>query len=327
MLRLAGISNVREDLGRFLDTRDVRTFLKKTGMDGFELLLYGTDNADILPKESICGVHLNYYPSWVPFWLGDEERLVEEFGSIDAAKEAIGAENKTEFVTHYRQQMKFAESRGAKYVVFHVSQSALQETVSYRFHYTDEQVVDTALDVINAVLEGRDRGLLFLTENLWWPGFSFTSPDITARLMNGIRYKNKGIMLDIGHLMHTNRNLAVYGDALRYIEAMLDVHADLCRYIKGVHLHQTFSGEHVEKMLSRNILLEGDYTQRLMVSFAQIMQIDAHEPFLHPGIARLIQRIAPDYLVYEFMTMNRDQHEKSLLLQNEFLGEKENRLV
>jgi hypothetical protein len=69
----------------------------------------------------------------------------------------------------------------------------------------------------------------------------------------------------------------------------------------------------------KNIRLSGDYSRRLMQIYEEIMQIDAHQPFLHAGIARLINRIAPEYLVYEFITLSRDQHERFLMQQNEFL--------
>ena len=319
MLRLANISNVREDLERFLDARDVRAFLQKTNMDGFELLLHGSGSTAILPRGTVCGVHLDYHPSWIPFWLGDEKRQRDNFGSLEAASLVMGAKSKEEFIANYRRQLDLAETHGALYAVFHVSESSLQETVSYRFHYTDEEVIDAALEVINAIFDGSRRSILFLTENLWWPGFSFSSPLMTARLIQGIQYKNKGIMLDIGHLMHTNLAVASYDDALTYIESMLDRHAELCRHIKGVHLHQTFSGPRVQEMVLKNIRLSGDYSRRLMQIYEEIMQIDAHQPFLHAGIARLINRIAPEYLVYEFITLSRDQHERFLMQQNEFL--------
>ena len=64
------------------------------------------------------------------------------------------------------------------------------------------------MEVINTILAGRDWPFAFLVENQWWPGFTFTEPEDTARLLDGIRCPKKGIMLDTGHLMNANTALS-----------------------------------------------------------------------------------------------------------------------
>lgn len=80
-------------------------------------------------------------------------------------------------------------------------------------------------------------------ENLWWPGFTFTSPQMTQKLMDGIHYEKKGIMLDTGHLLHTNLDLRNQREGIAYIQKQLEEHGELCSWIKGIHLNQSLTGK------------------------------------------------------------------------------------
>ena len=323
MLTLANLSNADSDLQRFADAQDVRTFLSHTGMDGFELLLYEKLDALLIPNDTVKGIHLGYFPSWLAFWRGDADWLTTEFGSLKEAYKYYDAENRQGMLDNLRKQLDFAAKVQAKYVVFHVAEVSLQETVDYRFHFTDEEVIDSAAELINELLEGRHDSFDFLVENLWWPGFRFTSPALTQRLMEQIIAPNKGIMLDTGHLLHTNQSLRSLEDACDYINQMMDAHGELCRYIRGVHLHQSLSGEYAQAMIRKGIRLKGTYMERLMASYQHIMHIDTHRPFLSPGIRGVIEKINPEYLVYELITTSREDHETCLVQQHAIFHQKE----
>jgi hypothetical protein len=219
-------------------------------------------------------------------------------------------------VNRYRAQLDFAQSLNAEYVVYHVSDVSIAESVSYMFRHKNREVIDAALELINMILDGGHYSFKFLVENLWWPGFTMTFPDMTRYLLNGIDYQNKGIMLDIGHLLHTNIALASEEDGLKYINTMLDAHIALCDRIKGVHLHQSLSGTYVRSLIGNPPRLEGSYSDRLGRIYEHIYAIDAHRPFLSKGIGQLIKRINPEYLTYEFMTQNRTEHETNIRKQN-----------
>lgn len=319
MKTLANLSNAESDWARFSDAEDALSFLGKTHMDGFELLLYEDALPAALPESSVVGIHLGYQPSWMPFWKNDHALLESDFGSVSAACQAFGCESKEQWIRLYRHQLDMAARLKAEYVVLHVSEASPQETVSYHFRYSDQDVIDSAAEMIAMMLEGRDDPFCFLVENLWWPGFTFTAPKLTQRLMDQIPVERKGIMLDIGHLMHTNRALATLPEAVRYIGSMVDSHGGLARFIRGVHLHQTLSGRYVEKMLKEKIRLTGTGFEKLMAAYRHVMAIDAHRPFLDASLRPLISKIAPDYLVYEFITESREQHEDWLLKQHQIL--------
>lgn len=319
MKTLANLSNAESDWARFSDAEDALSFLRNTHMDGFELLLYEDTLPAALPKGSTIGIHLGYQPSWMPFWKNDIARLTEDFGFLSAAHAAFGCECKEQWIDMYRRQLDIAARLQAEYVVFHVSEASPQETVSYRFRYSDEEVIDSAAEMISTILKGRSDPFYFLVENLWWPGFSFTDPVFTGKLIEQIPCRRKGIMLDIGHLMHTDRSLSCLPDAARYIDAMIDAHGELSKHIHGVHLHQSLSGQYVENMLRENIRLTGTGFDKLMEAYRHVMAIDTHRPFLDASIIPVLQKIAPQFLVYEFITESRAQHEDWLLKQRQTL--------
>ncbi len=83
-------------------------------------------------------------------------------------------------------------------------------------------------------------------------------------------------MLDIGHLLHTNTALRSQEEAVDYVHRILDVHKELCGYIKGVHLHQSLSGKYVRELIQNPPRLEGTYYERLAGIYSHIFSIDTH---------------------------------------------------
>ena len=92
-------------------------------------------------------------------------------------------------------------------MVFHVAEVTLRESYTYRYKYTNRQVIDAAIEVINTLMSERDYSFDFLVENLWFSGLTMKEPANTRRLIEGIEYEKKGIMLDVGHYMNTNTRL------------------------------------------------------------------------------------------------------------------------
>ncbi len=293
----------------------MRHFCRRHGLSGLELLPYGGLGGGTIPPELIRGVHLTYHNCWVDYWNGNAAGVEAEYDDMETADRLFGG-GRQAIIDRYRAQLEFAKSVGAEYVVFHVSDVSLQEAVSYRFLHSDEEVIKASLELINAVLGKRRYPFCFFVENLWWPGFNMTSPDMTRLLLDGIDYENKGIMLDTGHLLHTNTALKTEEEAVGYVHEVLDAHGDLLAYIKGVHLHQSLSGDYVRKLIQEPPKLEGAYYERLAAVYGHVFSIDTHKPFTGRGLRGLIERIKPAYLTHEFLTDNRGEHERYLSLQN-----------
>jgi len=158
-----------------------------------------------------------------------------------------------------------------------------------------------------------------LMENLWQPGLTFLRPEMTQRLMDGVKYPNKGIMLDTGHLLHTNLKLRTQGEGLAYIHSLLDMHGDLCRYIRGMHLNQSLTGEYMEQTMLNPPDLSGSYADRIGKMFWHAFAVDKHLPFTCEGIDALVERVSPEYLTFEFITADSTQHRQYLDAQRHAL--------
>ena len=190
---------------------DLRAELSRLGCDGLEGVWGGEDFPPDLPAELVVGYHLTFYPDWLDFYRDDRPALIRKFGSLDTARRFYGGLGPETLLEQYRQDLDRAAALGAEYVVFHVSDVSLEEGYTYQWLHSSAEVIDGAVEVINTILAGRDWPFAFLVENQWWPGFTFTEPEDTARLLDGIRCPKKGIMLDTGHLMNANTALSTPG--------------------------------------------------------------------------------------------------------------------
>ena len=263
---------------------------------------------------------MHFFPFWMDFWKGNEERLFKEFDTTENWERYYGGSTKDAVVRRYKEDLKYAHLYGAEYVVFHVSEASIEESFTWNYHYSDEKVVDATAELLNEIFADEDGSIALLLENLWQPGLKFTRPEITERLLDQILYPNKGIMLDTGHLLHTNTSLKTQEEGIAYIHQMLDVHGELCKYIRGVHLNQSLTGDYCEETKKNPPKMEPTYYGRYNQMFFHAFAVDKHEPFTGVGIKELIERIAPEYVTFEFITADNAQHREYLQQQLKALG-------
>ena len=280
---------------------DLEEACRSCGCDGLEVVWGGEELPCTVPQALHVGYHLTFYPDWLDFWRGDRAALTEKFGSEEVWRSFYGGpEGRETLLRLYREDLDRAVTWGARYVVFHVSDVSVEEGFTYHWRHTHEEVIDAAAEVINLLLGDRAWPFDFLVENQWWLGFTFTEPELTRRLLDGIRAERKGIMLDIGHLMNCDTSLRTLEEGADYVHRMLDRHGGLCRYIRGIHLHCSLSGEYVRAhtgFLPPGLPL--DYLKRYGFGYRHILRIDTHQPWTSPAICEVVERIGPDYLVHE----------------------------
>ena len=295
----------------------VQAALKNLNIDGIEAIWGGAwDEMTPPPADIPCGYHLTFWPDWLDFYRDDTAALIRKFGSLDAAYAFYGGRGGEHLIRDYKADLERSIALGAKYVVFHVSDVSLEEGYTYQWEHTHEEVIDAAVECINTILEDVEPTFDFLVENQWWPGFTFTDPVLTARLLDGIAYPRKGILLDTGHLMNCNTEISSEEDGIRYIHAMLDLHGDLSHAIKGIHLHQSVSGAYVRLQGGKLPVWESDdYGARFGQSYGHILQIDRHQPWTDPGVAALIERICPLYLTHELSGSSFEEKYQAIAVQ------------
>ena len=310
-----------EDLDRFASSEELEALLR--GFDGVELMYYGEDERKIIPPEKIVGFHMSNHNYWVDFWRRDEKALRREFDDLETCAASFGGTLEPQrLVEEFRRDFALAKRFGAQYAVWHVSDAGIMESFTRRYRHTDEEVIDAACEVINQALAGEeDTSVALLLENLWLPGLRFTRPEMTARLLEGVEYPNKGIMLDTGHLLHNELDLKDQAEGVDYINRLLDEHGELVKAVQGVHLNQSITGDYARSVMENPPELGATYRERSWKMFSHAYALDRHQPFTAPGVRELIlERIAPEYCTFEFITDDNTQHAEFLRQQREALG-------
>jgi sugar phosphate isomerase/epimerase len=326
MKLLTNMTTSIHDLPRYQDNRDLKQFYRELGLDGLELLEGGKDERGVVAADDVVGFHLRFFNDWLGFWRGDWEAVLREYGGEETARQVFGGLSREALVESYRKNLETARRYSPEYAVFHVSNVSLQQCITREKTYTDEEVIEGVIELINQIFdadfdpffaEGRPLTLLF--ENLWWSGLTLTRPEITRRLLEGVRYPHTGIMLDTGHLLNTNTALRSLDAGADYINHILDRYDEL-RIFKGVHLHQSLSGEYVERILREPLVLaEGTYFDKVIALHRHIISIDNHKPWKSERIGTFLKRINPEYLVLELVSSNLDEHGGSIREQRTYL--------
>lgn len=302
------------DLDRFESRAALERLLD--GFDGVELMCFEDDARGILPPGRVTGLHMNCLTYWLDFWRGDLDACARELGSVENVRAVYGGDTREALLARYRRDLENAKKYGAQYVVFHIADAGIEETLTGRSRHSDEEVIDASCELLNTLFDGMTDGPALLMENLWHAGLKMTRPELTARLLEGVRYENRGIMLDTGHLMHTEPGLKNQSQALEYIHAQLDRHGALCRHIRGVHLNQSLTGGYMRRVAKNPPPLAPDWAGRSYQLFEYIFRVDQHKPFTCAGVRELIERIAPEYLTFEFISNDLSQHRRMLRRQS-----------
>lgn len=315
MIRTFNFANIDDELAHFDSESDMRQFAKQHGCDGIELQVFQEMEGTYLTPDLVQGIHLSFYNCWMDFWTGNKAGLIEEYGTAATAQKYYGGTNGSAILEKFQKELDAAQACGVKYVVFHVSEVTIAQCYHHQFAYKDEEVVDAACEIINQLLKDRHYTFDFLMENLWWPGLNFMQPQITKRLLDGVQYEKKGLMLDTGHLMNTNPNLRTEEEAVAYIHKVLDTHEELLPWIKGMHLNASLSGAYVQEQLLREVELKPDYWEKRMQAFEHIFCLDEHKPFCNRGRQSIVDRVEPQYLTHELITRSREELSEFLNLQ------------
>lgn len=313
MKKMINMTVFSHDMDRFETQDSLKDFYRSRGLDGLELqVLWNEHLPEKIPREDVVGVHLRMFPYWLDFWQHDQKALLNEFDKPENWEVYYEGKDPSCILNRLEKELDIAQALNAEYVVFHVSDCRFTETYHNAFHYSDEAVIDASCEIINTLLDGKNYTFKFLVENLWWPGLTLTRPKMTERLLKGIHTGQKGIMFDTGHLLHTNLELKTEKEGVDYINQMLDAHGALCDYIDGMHLQQSLTGAYVKKIMQNPPDLKEDFWDRFWQCSEHIFNIDAHLPFVHPEVNKLVQRISSEYLTLEFISSDTAEHGRKL---------------
>ena len=318
-------------LDQFKDSKDIQDYYEQGGLNGLEVILVEDIGRDKILPEMVNGVHLFFHLFWMDFWLRDFDRLDREFDSRDQWIQFYGGIDREAYLDCFRKDLAYAEEIGAKYVVFHVSEVTLRESFTYQYKYTDQEVIDAAIEIINILMSERNYSFDFLMENLWFSGLTMKDPAITRRLIEGIKDEKKGIMLDVGHFMNTNPLLRTPDQAVEHIHCMLDDHEKagfpITDWVKGIHLQMSLGGAYTMKQKEdwesgkKRLDFDGlSFWDLHRLAYEHADRMDQHLPFLGEGVRDLIERIGPDYITFEFNQKSKEEYRQFIIEQGKLLG-------
>jgi len=320
---LVNISNTDYDLDKF-DNKwgNVQSFLAEHSLDGLELILHQEDYLDEMPENMAKGLHLKYFPTWLEFYKEKKDKLKDVYGDADAIIKCFGGLEAECLVETYKKEYLNAKKLKVKYMVYHVAHVTTEHAFNMKFDYDDDEVLDATAEIINKAFDD-DSDIMLLFENLWWPGMNLLSRDKTKRFLDKIQYKNKGIMLDLSHLLITKPGLRDLNEGTDYIIERLAALGDLKDYIKGIHVNSALPDDyllmdHTEKY--QDMIAEADPLQRYFKTIGHIRNLDWHVPYDHHGIREIIDYIGPDYIVYEVLAKDLDELNHFMKVQNEAVG-------
>lgn len=311
MLQLVNISSYTSDIELIHNNPLIlKNFLKEHDVDGVELMFLDQWDEVLYPKDILKGVHLRFWPTWLDFWRGNNNELLKQFGSEENIVACYGGLTREAWLSAYRKNIQTAVKTGAHYLVFHVSHARIQELFSWQFSASDSEVIEATIELVNELADEIPSNMALLFENLWWPGLTLKNPTLVARLLEGVKHSNIGIMLDVGHLMNTNQELKTEAEGIDYILSVLHSLGEYSRFVRGIHLHKSLSGEYMK---------QGSWGKNEKYDMGEIMhhvlEIDQHQPFATSEVQRLIQYVKPEFLVHEFMYSSIEEWSQKIKVQ------------
>ena len=294
--------------------KDMQYFSEKYGFDAFELIkFFDGDNSSL--KKYIKGYHMRFFPSWMELYLEDFNSLYEELKDEKYFKSLCGGHSKKELIEYYKKELKIAQELEVEYVVFHACNVKVTEAMTYDFKYSDNEVLTAVISIINDIFEDGEYNFTLLFENLWWSGLKLTNKEEIEYLLNGVKYKNVGFILDTGHMINNNRDIKNSKEGIEYIKKNLENIGEYKNLIYGMHLNYSLSGEYVNRAIKENRKKNLDIEEIMSNVYQHVGSIDYHDPFEDKEILDIIRSLPLKYLVFELIGNTQEELEEKIQRQ------------
>ena len=294
--------------------KDMQYFSEKYGFDGYELIkFFDGDNSSL--KKYIKGYHMRFFPSWMELYLEDFNSLYDELKDEKYFKSLCGGHSKKELIEYYKRELKIAKELEVEYVVFHACNVKVTEAMTYDFKYSDKKVLDAVISIINEIFEDGEYDFKLLFENLWWSGLRLTNKEEIEYLLNGVKYKNVGFILDTGHMINNNRDIKNSKEGIKYIKKNIENIGEYKNLIYGMHLNYSLSGEYVNRAIKENKEKNLSIEEIMSNVYQHVGSIDYHDPFEDKEIIDVINSLPIKYLVFELIGDTREELENKIQRQ------------
>ena len=314
LLNISDFPNDDENL------RMMEKYQKKYNFDGFEIIKFDLEKDSSKLKDKIIGYHMRFFPMWLDIYLGKYNMIKEKFSDKMDRFYWCGGDTKEDVITYYKKDLQRAKELGVEYVVFHACYVDDDGSLTYQFPYTDKEVLEVVVSLINDVFKNEDFQFTLLLENLWWAGLKLNSKSEMKLLLNKIEYKNIGFILDTSHMLNTNFNLKNLDEGIDYIIENIDKMEELKKYIYGVHLSWSLSGDYVSKIIEKHRKSQEEREKAKKKIYEYVGQIDYHYPFEDNRIMKVLNKLSLKWLVYEFLYYNDEELEEKVIKQEKIFS-------
>ena len=295
-------------------------YQKKYNFDGFEIIKFDLEKDSSKLKDKIVGYHMRFFPMWMDIYLEKYNMIKEKFPDKMDRFYWCGGDSKEEVIAYYKKDLQRAKELGAEYVVFHACYVDDDGSLTYQFPYTDEEILESVASLMNDLFRDEDFQFTLLLENLWWAGLKLNSKSEMEILLEKIEYKNTGFFLDTSHMLNTNLTLKNLDEGIDYIIENIDKMEELKKYIYGVHLSWSLSGEYVSKMIEKHRKSQEERERAKKKIYEYVGQIDYHYPFEDNRIMKVLNKLSLKWLVYEFLYYNDEELEEKVVKQEKIFN-------
>lgn len=250
--------------------------VKEKGVSGIETIICDHLPLDEYKKYPVIGVHILYYPTWLEFWKEDMEKVKEDFYNEDGILQCFRSMDKNVLIETFKSQFEAAKELKAKYMVFHVSHVRPKDIFTFDFEYTSKEILDESIKILNEVFVG--DGPLLLFENLPWPGLTLKNYEETKYFLDGVNYKNKGLLLDLSHITCTEAGMDNFQKTDEFILKKIDELKELKEMIYGMHVNGLNFSNYLKEDFTEKIISwkTGDREQKFSLEFEYMKNVDPH---------------------------------------------------
>lgn len=310
------------DLNRFSNQWvGLKEYIDEQKIDGIELLIgYDTPSADI-PTDCVKSVHLPFWVTWLDVWRKGEEAAKAYFPNcpLGQLQTICGGRNAQEMVATQKNLWLHAAHFQAAHAVVHAAHVELEHAFTRDFTYKSSEVLNSFAELLNRTAQEFGSGKPPVTvaiENLWWPGLDFLFPAEVDDFASRIEFSNWNFILDTGHLMNTNIALRCEDEAIDFVlERIARLSKDARDKIRSLHLNLSLSGEYQSKQVMKG--LPSDWhkmnsSEQYSCARNHVLQIDQHLPFQTARVKEIINELAPELVVHEFITKSLEEYSRKL---------------
>lgn len=313
------------DLNRFENGwRGLEEYVTEKKIDGVELLLGYDSPSNEIPKSIVKSIHLPFWVTWLDVWRKGEDAAKYYFPDTppENMQFCCGGKNAAEMIASQKKLWQYAAHFNPAHAVLHAAHVELEHAFTRDFTYKSTEVLAGFSEMLNRTAQEFGDGeppVTLAIENLWWPGLDFLFPAEADDFASRLDFSNWNLLLDTGHLMNTNIALRCEDEAIDFVlDRISRLSKDIQAKIKSLHLNLSLSGEYQTKQVMTGLPMgwpDLSHSYKYSTARKHVLQIDQHLPFKSKRVKEIIQEVAPENVIHEFITKDIEEFSAKLEIQ------------